>query len=244
MQNIKFLFALFFVITFLLPVQIAFGQMFSIGSVEERAQRPPGFFSMIGASVDFADFEFRGSGVPDSDRLDFNDNILNIQFENPGIDINIGLGGSATGMKDNSYVNLKAKVYNSFIISRAPNFRLGIPLQISTGFTRVNSDFTDYEFEQTSFSIGSGITSAYRINQRLELAAMFTPNVGFSAARGTFFGGTLYSIQGKLRLVIDRFFGNNGLAIGYDYDFRDYVLDDERFDHRFTGHGITIGFVF
>jgi len=244
MQNFKPLFITIFVIIFMLPAQSTFGQMFSIGSVEERAVRPPGFFSMIGASVDFADFEFRGSGVPDIDRLDFNDKILNIQFENPGIDINIGLGGTATGMNDNSYVNLRAKIYNNFVITRAPNFRFGIPLQISTDFTRVNSDFTDYEFEQTSFSIGSGISSAYRINQRLELSAMLTPNVGFSAARGTFFGGTLYSVQGKLRLVIDRFFGNNGLAIGYDYDFRNYVLDDERFDHRFAGHGITIGFVF
>jgi len=219
-------------------------QMFSIGDTEERAVRPPGFFSMIGISLDFADFSFEGSGLPDRDRLDFTDNVLNFKFEVPGVDINIGLGGSATGMSDNSYVNLRGLLYNNFNIARSSSFRIGIPLQISTDFTRVNGDITDFEFEQTSFSFGSGISSAFRLTDRLQLTGRFTPNVGFSASRGAFFGGTLYSMQGILRFVIDDFFGNNGLAIGYDFDFRDYDVDDDRFDNRYIGHGITIGYIF
>ncbi|MGF1669369.1 MAG: hypothetical protein ACFCU6_02895 [Balneolaceae bacterium] len=218
--------------------------MFSIGQVEERGARPPGFFSMLGVSLDFADFSFRGSGLAERDRLDFNDNILNFKFENPGIDINIGLGGSATGMSNNSYVNLRGLLYNDFVLHRSSGFRFAIPLQISTDFTRINRDITDFEFEQTSFSIGSGFNSAVRLTDRFQLTGRFTPNVGFSAARGTFFGGTLYSMQGRLRFVVDNFFGNNGLAIGYDFDFRDYDVDDDRFDNRFVGHGVTIGFIF
>jgi len=219
-------------------------QMFSIGDTEERTVRPPGLYSMIGISLDFAEFSFEGSGLSDRDRLDFSDNVLNFKFEVPGLDINIGLGGSLTGMSDNSYVNLRGLLYNNFNIKRTSSFRIGIPLQISTDFTRVNGDFTDFEFEQTSFSIGSGISTALRINDRLQMTGRFTPNVGFSASRGAFFGGTLYSMQGILRFVIDDFFGNNGLAIGYDFDFRDYDVDDDRFDNRYIGHGITIGYIF
>jgi len=235
-------FLLIFLI-FIIPAAVK-AQMFSIGDTEDRGVRSPGFFSMVGVSLDFADFSFRGSGLNERDRLDFNDNVLNFKFEIPGVDINIGLGGSGTGMSDNSYVNLRGLLYNNFNIVRSRKFRFGIPLQISTDFTRINGDQTDFEFEQTSFSIGSGISSALRINDKFQLTGRFTPNVGFSASRGTFFGGTLYSMQGVLRFVVDNFFGNNGLAIGYDFDFRNYDVDDDRFDNRYIGHGITIGYIF
>lgn len=237
-----FLFLLIYVL--LVTPSSVQAQMFSIGDTEDRAVRAPGFYSMFGISLDFADFSFEGSGLTARDRLGFTDNVLNFKFEVPGVDINIGLGGSATGMSDNSYVNLRGLLYNNFNIVRSSSFRIGIPLQISTDFTRVNGDITDFEFEQTSFSIGSGISSAIRLNDKLQLTGRFTPNVGFSASRGAFFGGTLYSMQGILRFVIDDFFGNNGLAIGYDFDFRDYDVDDDRFDNRYIGHGITIGYIF
>lgn len=238
----KYIFVLF-AFSMLLPVS-ARGQMFSVGNTEEREPTRLQSYSIIGVAWEIADFNFTGSGVDPSDRADFENSILRLRFENPGLNISAGFGGSYTGMERQSYINLNALLYNDFPLLQSPRFILALPIQITTDLKSVQLDRSENDFSQSSFVIGTGASLRYRIGRRAGLSLRATPNLGFSFSRGALFGGRLFTTTSQARLYFNDIIGSNTLSFGYDFDYRDYNIEGSENDYRYLSHAITIGIAF
>jgi hypothetical protein len=220
------------------------GQMFS---VEDRTPQERALFTYSSLSIgwEIADFSYTGDPAEAGlDRFDFNDGILTLIFENPGIDFYLGLGGGLTGMNDQTIVNIGAVLYNDFILHRSDNFWVQLPLQINTDLKRVQSNTASRQFQQSSFQVGAGLGIRNRFTQSIRSVIRAVPAYGFSNSQGAFFGGTVFSFDGKARLIIDEVFGNTGLIFGYDFRLKSYNIDNEIFNYDFSGHTISVGITF
>ncbi|PWN05941.1 hypothetical protein [Rhodohalobacter mucosus] len=220
-------------------------QMFSIGD-QSTEQRPnaPGIYTIAGFSWEPASFSFQGNGVPVSERVDFDDSILRLRLETPGLELSLGMGGELTGMDETTFTNVSARILNQFYIYRKENMNVFLPVQISTDLLRVRRANTRFEFQQSSFIIGSGIGSSFRVGDRIDFTLRATPNYGFSFSQGNLFGGSLFRFDGKSYLVIRNVIGRRSLALGYHFDFRRYDVEEELNDYDFTSHSFTLGIAF
>lgn len=218
--------------------------MFSVGETEERQPTRLDSYSTIGIAWELGNFDFTGDDLSPEDQADFEDSILRVRFENPGLDISVGFGGDLTGMDDRSYANVNALLYNDFPLVRSPRFIFAIPLQISTDLKSVQIDRSNNSFQQSSFVIGTGASIRYRINQRVGTSLRATPNIGFSFSQGNLFGGRLFRGTTAARLYFNDVINTNSLVIGYDFDYRDYNIEGSQNDYRYLSHSITIGLAF
>jgi len=219
--------------------------MFSVGDSNERPDVRLETFNTLGISWEIADFEFTGDDDTPGTRADFQDSIIRLRFETPGLLISGGFGGALTGMDDVSYVNLNALLYNDFALVRSPDFILAVPLQITTDLKSVAPQQSGENFQQSSFVFGTGASLRYKINQRAGVSLRATPNIGFSFPQGALSeGGRLFSAKSVIRLYFNDIIGSNTLVFGYDFDFRDYNIDGNRFDYKFLSHSFTLGIGF
>lgn len=219
-------------------------QMFSVGESEDRQPLRLQTYSTIGVGIEFADFNFTGSDVPISDRAAFDGSIFRVRFENPGLDISAGFGGSLTGIDDYSYVNISALLYNDFPLIRSEQFIFALPLQIGTDLKSVQIDRSNNNFQQSSFTIGTGASLRYQINRRVGTSLRATPNIGFSFSQGNLFGGRLFRGTTAARFYFNEVFGSAALVFGYDFDYRDYNIEGTQNDYEYLSHAITIGLAF
>jgi hypothetical protein len=219
-------------------------QMFSVGETEERQPLRIQSYSMVGACIEFADFEFTGSDVLPSDQAAFQGSILRFRFENPGLNISAGFGGTFTGIDNHSYANINALLYNDFPIIRNQQFILALPIQIGTDLKSVQVDQSNNNFQQSSFSVGTGVSLRYQINRRAGASLRATPNLGFSFSQGNLFGGRLFRGITTARFYFNDVFGSAALVFGYDFDYRDYNIEGSQNDYRYQSHAITVGLAF
>lgn len=219
-------------------------QMFSVGDPEPVQSEAPGIYSIIGVSWEPASFSYKGDDDVQLDRVDFDDPILRFRFESPGLELTLGLGGNITGMNNNSYTNISGRIYNHLTLYRKENFNLHLPIQITTDLKRVRRENTEFEFQQSSFTFGSGLGAALRLGQKIDLNLKATPNYGFSFSQGNLFGGSLLRFDGRTYLVLRNLIGRRSVALGYHYDFRSYDVDGEQNDYDFTSHSFTLGIAF
>lgn len=218
--------------------------MFSIGTDEPERREGLEIFSMIGASWEIADFAYAGEGATERERLDFNDSILRFRFESQGLDLSLGFGGSLTGMDNTSYVNVNGRLFNSFLLARSQSFLLLLPLQISSDLMQVRQNRSEAEFLQSSLSLGTGLSTIFKLGDRISFNVKGTPNYGFSFSQGSLFGGNLFRVDGKGLIFIDDVFGSNALSLGYHFDYRNYRIEGNLNDYDYTSHSITVGFAF
>lgn len=220
------------------------GQMFSVTDPDRSTERmaiPTNYFNL---GITTASLDFSGENVSDNDRLDFDNLLLTLQFNTQGLDLSTSFGGSLTGMDDQSYVNLTARIYNNFPIKQSRKFRLSLPIQLTTDLTQVSRDISTADFRQSSLIIGSGLITAMRPNERISLHLKATPNYGFSFSQGSVFGGSLFRFDGLAKILIHNVFGDRSLAFGYNFDFKSYDIDGDINDYELTAHTFTIGIGF
>lgn len=220
--------------------------MFSIEDSSPERQQMLGTATTFSIGWEIGDFDNRNSELVNIDDYSFNDSILRLRLESPGIDIGLGLGGSITGMNNNSYVNILARLHNNLnlYMSDERNFMLQAPIQITTDLKRVQQNNVDTEFQQSSFIVGSGIRTVARISESFDFSLKATPNYGFSFSQGNLFGGSLFRFDGATQLIIKNVFRSTGLAIGYHFDFRRYDIDGDQNDYDYTSHSFSIGVTF
>lgn len=216
-------------------------QMFSIEEAQERRERNLGAVTVIGLSWDIAEFTYSGDLTSGFERLDFEDSILRFRINSPGLDISFGVGGSFTGMSDNSYLNVSGRLFNNLNIKRTPDVVISIPVQLTTDVKRVRADAFNTEFQQSSLIFGSGFSTDLKLSDRFNFKMHATPNYGFSFSQGNFFGGTLFRFDGRAMIFINNIFGTRALAIGYDFDYRKYNIDGDLYDYDFSSHSVTLG---
>jgi hypothetical protein len=232
-----------FFLLLLLPISIQ-AQMFSVGEAEDRPPLRLQSYSTVGVALEFADFDFTGSDLAPDEQAEFSGNILRLRVENPGLDISVGLGGTLTGIDDRSYVNVNAHLYNDFPLVRSEKFIFAIPIQIGTDLKSVQIERSNNNFQQSSFTIGAGLSMRYQINRRVGASFRGTPNYGFSFSQGNLFGGSLFKGLATARLYFNEVFGSSALVFGYDFDYRDYDIDGTQNDYRYNSHSVTIGLAF
>lgn len=226
-----------------LPFEVH-AQMFSID--DDQRERPQGlaFYSMIGISWEPTDFTYAGEGATELERLDFNASALRFRFDSPGLDLSIAFGGSLTGMENNSFVNISGRLYNGFPLTRSPNFMLLLPLQISSDLTQVRKNQSDAEFLQSSLTLGTGLSTRFKLGDSVSFNIKATPNYGFSFSQGSLFGGNLFRFDGKGLFHIHNVFGSNALTFGYYFDFKRYRIEGNLNDYDYTSHSFTVGYAF
>lgn len=229
-----------FTFLFLLTLP-ARGQMFSVGDSEQEYFNP--YAPYLRAGLSTVDFNFNGdnSQVFSSDRYDFEGNALFIGFESAGLYANLTMANKLTGQTDQSFFQLGITFNNPFIFVRKPDFSLGIPLQLSSLLTSVNKNETNDEFGQTGLSAGAGLIMQARSKKLFSLTTEFVPSYGFSSSSGGFFGGSVFSLDGKLRLnFYDMLFGKN-ISLGFDYKTNSYDIDGEEFDYDLQKLTFSLG---
>lgn len=242
--NQTLLYRFFVLIILLLLPYSSFAQMFSVGDPDPVQTRAPGIYSIFSAGWEMGSFTYKGETASTVDQLDFNSNILRLGLESPGIDLNVSLGGNITGMNDHSYVNLNARLKNQATLIRRERLRLFLPLQITTDLKRVRKNDTDFEFQQSSLAIGTGIGSAVRLAENLDFTIRATPNYGFSFSQGNLFGGNIFHFDGNSKIIIRNLIGSNALSIGYHFDYRSYNIEGDLSDYDYSSHSLSIGYVF
>ncbi|MEX1063249.1 MAG: hypothetical protein WEC12_06570 [Balneolaceae bacterium] len=216
-------------------------------SVEDEPNREPALFSYSSLSFgwELGDFTFQGD--PDQtapDRFDFNDGILKVQFENPGIDMYFGIAGRLTGSENQNYLNIGATISNDFILNRSGRFWFILPLQLNTDLKRSQTEASSNQFQQSAFQLGAGLGLKTQISEQLNAVVRLVPNYGFSNSQGSFVGGTVFSLKGMTRVYLENIFANRAIVLGYDYRYRSYNIDGELFDYDYRGHSLTLGFTF
>jgi len=219
-------------------------QMFSVDDDDGPAAQMNEPTNILSIGFSPASFDFTGENISENDRLDFDDLLFKIQFNTQGLDLSTAFGGSLTGMDDQSYVNLSARIYNNFVLKRSQKFLVSLPIQLTTDLTQVSRDISSTDFRQSSLTFGSGVASTLRPAERISIQLKATPNYGFSFSQGSIFGGSLFRFDGVANLLIHNVFGNRSLAIGYNFDFKNYDIDGDINDYEFTAHTFTIGIGF
>lgn len=221
-----------------------YAQMFSVDD-RERVERAPFTYSSLSVGWEFGEFSFRGNpATAGADRFDFNDGILKVLFENPGIDMYLGLAGGLTGWENQNYLNIGATLYNNFVLTHSERFWLTLPLQLNTDLKRIHTDGASRQFQQTAFQVGAGLGGRAQLGDDLNATLRIVPGIGFSNSQGAFVGGTASSVDGKARIILDNVLGENGIIFGYSYRFRRYNIDADIFDYDFNGHTLTVGITF
>lgn len=242
MNKLIYKLSLSFLLAFLITSPVI-GQMFSVDSNEQR-ERSLFATTVLSIGLEAADFTYSGSTPNDVTRLDFNDPIFRVKFETPGLEFNVGIGGAFTGMDNRNYVNINGQLSNNLILYRKENLFLVLPLQLSTDVKRVVDKQSDFEFQISSFTFGTGLGLYSRLSNTFSTSANLTPNYGFSYARGSFFGGQVFHVNGKWRLFINQILPENPIVLGYDFIYKKYSIEGDQYDYDFTGHTLTLGFGF
>lgn len=167
-----------------------------------------------------------------------------LRFENPGIDMYMGVAGKLTGMDDHSYLNIGANLFNDFVITGTERFWLMLPLQIRTSILRSQPSGAETRFQMSSFQGGAGLGVRAKLSDHINFSTQVIPSYGFSFSQGQFFGGRQFTLEGSVRLYIDNLIGERGLVFGYDYEKRSYDIDADLYDYDFSSHSITLGITF
>ncbi len=235
---------LLFIFTLLLFPAAAQAQMFSVGTTEEVRPDPLGLHSSTSIGWEFADFNYYGDADLGQDDLSFNESIFAFRLESPGLDIGLSFGGKLTGMDENSYLNVTGRLHNTVGLYRRSNAIIGVPIQITTDLKRVQINRTDAEFQQSSFIIGTGLSSSLRLSDSFDLTLHATPNYGFSFSQGNLFGGSLFRFDGRSQFIFRNLIGQSDFSLSYHFDYRRYDIDGDQNDYDFMSHSISIGYVF
>lgn len=221
-------------------------QMFSVGADDEerRVNRNAPQFRIGLRSVDF---NYTGAatntdtGIPITNRFDTEGTALHLSFDSPFIQGFLSIGNKISGLGDDQLIDFSISVTNNLGIIRRPRFSTGIPLLAGTQITTIRKDEVSNEFSQSTIRGAAGAYVDVQFGKALSIYTDFMPGYGFSNSAGGFFGGSVFTLQGKFRLNFLSVFKNNIISIGYDFDQRSYDIDREEFDYDLISHMFTIG---
>lgn len=241
--------ALLIVIICLQPYS-AVAQMFSVGEGNDSNRNIPQTALYLGAEPVSFDYQGGMEGVTNPGSYEFDGTVVRLSFETPFINLSIGSGGRLTGIDDVSYFDAGLQARQRLRIARAPEqaVRVFIPLQLKSTVTSVVNDEelfqSQSQFQQGTLTFGGGISIEAQLSERSRFAVAAIPNYGFSFATGGTFGGSIFDMDTEARFYLDRLFGDIGISAGYNYIYKNYDIDRDRFDYTLSGHRFQIGITF
>lgn len=216
-------------------------QMFSVESEERQRVSGNNFVSLGFGTMDFS---YYGTVTPLNQNrlLDLNENVVTIGYEDLNVEARVNFSNSITGSDNGSYVDFSLRFNpGGFPLIRKENISLLLPLQISTQLTSVNKDNRQDTFRQTSFGLGAGASLNVRFLDKVSIRNQFIPGYGFSSASGGFNGGSVFYMNGKSRLIIENLIFGKSIALGYNFGFQRFDLDDNNFDYELLSHTFSLG---
>lgn len=221
--------------------------MFSIKSKINRLEIPS---TAIYAGLEFTDFNYVGNiGLgqdPNARAFQFNGPIMRFRIETNAIELYMGTGGRITGIDPQSYFDAGVNAGYGITLIDRPNFLLQVPLQIGTGITTVTNStlLSGTQFQQGHAFFRLGGYMQLRLSRRIRVLGRALPGTGITFSQGGNLGGNITSFKGEGRLYYDRLFGDIGLSLGYDYNYKKYDITDSVFDYANNGHAIMLGVTF
>lgn len=202
------------------------------------------------AGIEPIDFEYQGdAAVLGAETYSFSGNIIRFKLESPGINVYLGTAGSATGLDDFSYFDAGIKFGYGLSLYRSEAVSLQLPFLLHSSLTSVNNSElainTAPEFSQGTFEVGGGLDFNARLAPKFRIGANIVPSYGFSfSTRGSDADGTVADVEAQARFYFDQLFGDAGLSLGYDYNYREFRIDGEVLDYNASAHSILIGVTF
>lgn len=182
---------------------------------------------------------------------------LHLAVESPFIRGFFSLGNNWTGLGNDRYLDFYIEVNQNIYLFYRPRFRLGIPARIGTSNTSVRDDeitveFNDQvfassaEFNQLTLRGAAGALIDAQLGRAIGLYADFLPGYGFSNGGFGFFGGNVFTLEGTFRFNLLRLFSSTILSVGYDYDYRNYDVEEnnDNISYTMSSHMFTIGVSF
>lgn len=229
---------------FLFPAQL-YAQMFSVG--EQRTQFDiPGTAFYLGLEPISVSY-YGNDTSAEAGGFEFDGPLIRLRYESFGINLFLATGGAITGIDEQSYFDIGGNIDFGLPVYRSEKVSVEIPLELKSIYTTMtNSRFvgSTASFRFGSLMGGAGARFRFRPDNdiRFELSGM--PGYGLTFASGGFFGGSLGMLAGSSRIYFDRLFGDMGISVGYDYNYRDYNVDEPLFDYRMKAHSVLVGITF
>ena len=245
LKNIrKFLsFSLLLLLFILGSVETLMAQMFSVRNEERRIRPATNVLSIGTGPLSFDSF----SDVVYTPSYNADGYMLYAQFDTPSIDLYLGFAGESSGTDSVRVLNFGVELNRILPVSRNPKALLGIPVQISTDLTTArNNRYVGPadQFQQSTLIAATGFSGSFRFGERFRLRTTPTGEYGFTFSPGNTFIGQAYGIDWKSRFIIDELIGKYGLSVGYDFQFRRFDVDADRYDYDFLSHRLLIGLAF
>lgn len=238
------LFGVFFVSANVVPVE---AQMFSVGDQGLRFNVPQ---SEVYLGLESMDVAYQGDmELNEAEAFEFEGSIIRLGYDSPGFNVFLGTGGTITGIDNISYFDTGGNVDFGLSLYSSRQLSVLLPLRIASRYTNITNNrafqFAGLNrFRFGSISAGAGVNVRVRPLENFRFKAGVVPHYGFAFASGGFFGGSLGAVSGNGRLYFDHLFGDVGLAIGYNYDLRNYDIDEDIYDYRINGHSLEVGITF
>lgn len=224
----------------LLFVDTANAQMFSVESkTPARIQRA----NYINVGMGLGQFEHFGDSTY-RPGYDFNASTIFASYETAGFAFHGSIASEHTGTDSTRYMNFGFELNQMIPFNQSRKYRVGLPLQLSTGYTSVrNNNFAGAadQFQQSTLKGGVGIKGIFQFTDGLILRSRALGKYGFSFSPGNTFIGSLAELEIKNRFVISNIFKDKGLVVGYDFQYRRFDIDANRYDYDLLLNRITVG---
>lgn len=246
--SIKTLFPVILLLLTLVTLRDAHAQMFSVQDEETGgAAATPNTGIYLG--IEPVDFTYEGGASfdPDAGVYEFDGPVIRVKLEAPGIYAYIGIGGGITGIEDHSWFDAGVMTGWKFRVLNLSRVQLVVPVQLKSSITAVRSDLSfdnGVRFEQGTLEGGGGGEIRFRATDRIRIVGGAITQFGFSFATGGTFGGNIYELATTTRIYFDQVFGNSGISVGWDYQFKRFNVDDNLFDYNLRSNSFLIGITF
>lgn len=248
--------AFFFLLFLPFVPQQAKAQMFSVGEDDAQTIIPPLelYLAYEPMNVTYQgnnlDFEIP-PGLP-IDIFAFSGPVVRLGYNSPTINLSLASGGEITGLDNVSYFDFGGNINVNLNLYRTPTLSIQLPVQFSSRYTNITNSVRfnlmnvnlSNRFRFSNLNIGAGLKLFARPLTNLRFETGIIPSYGFAFASGGVFGGSLATVSAGARLFIDRIFGEVGLSLGYQYNLRNYNVDEALYDYRMNAHSIQLGITF
>ncbi len=230
-------------IGFLLQPELVCGQMFSVNEDRRQRQVP---MNRVYVGLEPMEFNYFGPRTPQQrPRYEMNNPIVRLRYESRNTEFFMGYGDAFTGSDSVNFFQIGGSLSRPIRLYNSKKFRIQVPIKLQADLTTAsNKESYQEEFQQSGIMIGAGPEFHWRISSNLHWQALLIPQIGYSLSPGGTFGGSISYLGAGTRFMVDQVFGKIGLSFGYDYTFRRFNIDVDRFDYTLRSHAFLIGITF
>lgn len=221
-------------------------QMFSVDDPDRSFNNHP--TSEVFVGFEPTSVSYHGSAdAEDAGQFSYDAPILRVGYSSRSLNLFLAAGGEITGSENAAYFDVGGNINFGLPLYVNKKVIIQLPLRISSRLTNITNDRTSVNLDRFRFggvTGGAGLQINVRPKTNIRFQAAAVPSYGFTFASGGLFGGSLGTLAVNGRLFFDRLFGDMGLSLGYKYDFRNYNVDEQKYDYRVNGHSIQVGLTF